>query len=130
MSAARKDHNRVQGENAGGPARRIAAQSIAGLVRQVDHYASWSQIQRAAAAMRVRAIGADVIEEKLRSSLSRLARCHSRSRVSLVHILIAATRPVVGWLRRPAVVNMLDRITGGIFIALRRASRRGIERAL
>ena len=31
--------------------------------------------------------------------------------------LIAATRPVVGWLRRPAVVKMLDRITGGIFIA-------------
>jgi threonine/homoserine/homoserine lactone efflux protein len=31
--------------------------------------------------------------------------------------LIAATRPLVGWLRRPAVVKMLDRITGGIFIA-------------
>jgi threonine/homoserine/homoserine lactone efflux protein len=31
--------------------------------------------------------------------------------------LIAATRPLIGWLRRPAVVKMLDRITGGIFIA-------------
>lgn len=31
--------------------------------------------------------------------------------------LIAATRPLVAWLRRPAVVKMLDRITGGIFIA-------------
>lgn len=36
MSAARKDHNRVQAGCAGGPARRITAQSIAGLVRQVD----------------------------------------------------------------------------------------------
>jgi hypothetical protein len=92
----------------------------------------WFEVEDyAAAAMRVRAIGANVIEEKVRSPLSRLARCHSCSaRVSLVHISIAATRPVVGWLRRPAVVNMLDRITGGIFIALRRASRRGIERAL
>jgi threonine/homoserine/homoserine lactone efflux protein len=31
--------------------------------------------------------------------------------------LIAATRPLIGLLRRPAVVKMLDRITGGIFIA-------------
>ena len=31
--------------------------------------------------------------------------------------LIAATRPLVGLLRRPAVVKTLDRITGGIFIA-------------
>lgn len=31
--------------------------------------------------------------------------------------LIAATRPLVGWLRRPGVVTMLDRITGGVFIA-------------
>jgi threonine/homoserine/homoserine lactone efflux protein len=31
--------------------------------------------------------------------------------------LIAATRPLLGWLRRPGVVKMLDRITGGIFIA-------------
>jgi threonine/homoserine/homoserine lactone efflux protein len=31
--------------------------------------------------------------------------------------LVAATRPLVGWLRRAAVVKMLDRITGGIFIA-------------
>lgn len=31
--------------------------------------------------------------------------------------LTAATRPLVGLLRRPAVVTMLDRITGGIFIA-------------
>jgi threonine/homoserine/homoserine lactone efflux protein len=31
--------------------------------------------------------------------------------------LIAATRPLIGLLRRPAVVKVLDRITGGIFIA-------------
>lgn len=31
--------------------------------------------------------------------------------------LIAATRPLVGWLKRPRVVKMLDRITGGVFIA-------------
>jgi threonine/homoserine/homoserine lactone efflux protein len=31
--------------------------------------------------------------------------------------LIAATRPLVGLLRRPAVVKILDRITGGVFIA-------------
>jgi threonine/homoserine/homoserine lactone efflux protein len=31
--------------------------------------------------------------------------------------LIAATRPLVGLVRRPAVVKMLDRITGGVFIA-------------
>jgi threonine/homoserine/homoserine lactone efflux protein len=31
--------------------------------------------------------------------------------------LIAATRPVTQWLRRPSVVRRLDRITGGIFIA-------------
>ena len=31
--------------------------------------------------------------------------------------LIAATRPLLGLLRRPAVVKTLDRITGGIFIA-------------
>lgn len=32
-------------------------------------------------------------------------------------LLISATRPLVEWLRRPAVMKMLDRITGGIFIA-------------
>jgi threonine/homoserine/homoserine lactone efflux protein len=31
--------------------------------------------------------------------------------------LIAATRPLTRWLRRPAVVRRLDRATGGIFIA-------------
>ena len=31
--------------------------------------------------------------------------------------LIAATRPLVGWLQRGGVVKVLDRITGGIFIA-------------
>jgi threonine/homoserine/homoserine lactone efflux protein len=31
--------------------------------------------------------------------------------------LISATRPLVELLRRPAVMKMLDRITGGIFIA-------------
>jgi threonine/homoserine/homoserine lactone efflux protein len=31
--------------------------------------------------------------------------------------LIAATRPIALWLRRPAVVQMLDRVTGGIFVA-------------
>src|SRR5262249_37715155 len=31
--------------------------------------------------------------------------------------LIAATRPLTQWLRRPAVVRRLDRMTGGIFIA-------------
>jgi len=31
--------------------------------------------------------------------------------------LIAATRPLTRWLRRPSVVRRLDRITGGIFIA-------------
>jgi threonine/homoserine/homoserine lactone efflux protein len=31
--------------------------------------------------------------------------------------LIAATRPLLGLLRRPAVVKTLDRITGGIFVA-------------
>lgn len=31
--------------------------------------------------------------------------------------LIAATRPLVSWLRRPGAVKMLDRITGGIFVA-------------
>jgi threonine/homoserine/homoserine lactone efflux protein len=31
--------------------------------------------------------------------------------------LIAATRPLVGLLRRPTVVKMLDRVTGGVFIA-------------
>ncbi len=31
--------------------------------------------------------------------------------------LIAATRPLVGLLRRPGVVRLLDRITGGIFVA-------------
>ncbi len=31
--------------------------------------------------------------------------------------LIAATRPLVGWLRRPAVMKTLDRITAGVFIA-------------
>ena len=32
-------------------------------------------------------------------------------------LLISATRPLVELLRRPAVMKMLDRITGGIFIA-------------
>ena len=31
--------------------------------------------------------------------------------------LIAATRPLVGWLRRPAVIRALDRTTGGVFLA-------------
>jgi threonine/homoserine/homoserine lactone efflux protein len=31
--------------------------------------------------------------------------------------LIAATRPLTQWLRRPSVVRWLDRTTGGIFIA-------------
>lgn len=31
--------------------------------------------------------------------------------------LIAATRPLVGLLRRPAAMKVLDRVTGGIFIA-------------
>jgi len=31
--------------------------------------------------------------------------------------LIAATRPLTRWLRRPSVVRRLDRATGGIFIA-------------
>lgn len=32
-------------------------------------------------------------------------------------ILIAATSPVLRWLRRPAAVRWLDRATGGVFIA-------------
>lgn len=43
--------------------------------------------------------------------------------------LIAATRPLTRWLRRPSVVRRLDRATGGIFIAfgarLALASRHG-----
>jgi threonine/homoserine/homoserine lactone efflux protein len=31
--------------------------------------------------------------------------------------LISATRPLLAWLRRPAVLRALDRVTGGIFIA-------------
>jgi threonine/homoserine/homoserine lactone efflux protein len=31
--------------------------------------------------------------------------------------LIAATRPLVAWLRRRAVMKALDRVTGGVFIA-------------
>jgi len=44
-------------------------------------------------------------------------------------LLISATRPLVELLRRPAVMKMLDRITGGIFIAFG-PSCTGIERAL
>lgn len=31
--------------------------------------------------------------------------------------LIAATRPIAGLLKRPAVISWLDRVTGGVFIA-------------
>jgi threonine/homoserine/homoserine lactone efflux protein len=31
--------------------------------------------------------------------------------------LIAATRPIASWLRRPAVVRACDRLTGGVFVA-------------
>ena len=31
--------------------------------------------------------------------------------------LIMATRPIAGFLRRPATVRMLDRMTGGVFVA-------------
>jgi len=32
-------------------------------------------------------------------------------------VLIAATRPIAAWFRRPGVVTWLDRVTGGVFIA-------------
>ena len=32
-------------------------------------------------------------------------------------VLVAATRPLMRWLRRPSVLRWLDRATGGIFIA-------------
>jgi threonine/homoserine/homoserine lactone efflux protein len=31
--------------------------------------------------------------------------------------LIAATRPLTGWLRRPSVIRWLDRAAGGVFVA-------------
>ncbi|MFJ1298747.1 LysE family translocator [Pseudomonadota bacterium AL_CKDN230030165-1A_HGKHYDSX7] len=46
-----------------------------------------------------------------------LAVLHAAMGVLWFALLVAATRPVAGWLARPAVARGLDRMTGGIFIA-------------
>jgi len=46
-----------------------------------------------------------------------LGAIHSLLGVFWFLALIAATRPLTQWLRRPSIVRRLDRITGGIFVA-------------
>ncbi len=46
-----------------------------------------------------------------------------------VACLIAATRPISRWLRRPQVVRNLDRVTGGLFVAFGLALAADFRRA-
>ena len=46
-----------------------------------------------------------------------LALIHDVQGILWFIFLIAATRPLAGWLRRPAVTLWLDRATGGLFLA-------------
>ena len=46
-----------------------------------------------------------------------------------VACLIAATQPIARWLRRPKVVQNLDRVTGGLFVAFGLALAADIRRA-
>lgn len=46
-----------------------------------------------------------------------LAAIHALEGVAWFALLIAATRPIAGALKRRAVVRWLDRLTGGVFIA-------------
>jgi threonine/homoserine/homoserine lactone efflux protein len=46
-----------------------------------------------------------------------LAALHGLMTVFWFGALIAATQPIAGALRRPAVVRWLDRLTGGVFLA-------------
>lgn len=46
-----------------------------------------------------------------------LALIHDALGILWFTLLIAATRPLAGWLRRPAVTQWLDRATGGLFLA-------------
>lgn len=55
-----------------------------------------------------------------------LAAIHALMGVVWFAALIAATRPIARTLRRPAVVQWLDRTTGGVFLAF--AARLALER--
>lgn len=46
-----------------------------------------------------------------------LAAIHSLLGLNWFICLIAATRPISRFLRRPALVKSCDRVTGGVFVA-------------
>lgn len=46
-----------------------------------------------------------------------LAAIHAAEGLLWFTLLIAATRPLAAWLRRPAVTRWLDRLTGGVLVA-------------
>lgn len=57
--------------------------------------------------------GADVLALTLA-----MAAIHTALGLAWFALLIAATRRIGGWLARPRVARSLDRVTGGVFVAL------------